>query len=144
VKTWRLLFLLSLASAIAGFGSDRPTLSCKVSVPPEARGADISPNGETNAVRYTAAYEAFWWNCVLVRAEALEARCPFMCSGDAAATLGCADGGAKASNDIDGLVRRFSRKQTREYLRTLAQDPAGRLRVKPYFGNGPRSETVPK
>jgi len=143
VTTWRLLFLLSLASVTAGASSEQPTLSCKVSVPPQARGAEKtekSPNGESNAVRYTTAYEAYWWNCVFVRADALDARCPFICSGNPAATLGCADGGAKATNDIDELVRRVSGKRTREYLRTLAHDPVGRLKIKPYFGSGPRAE----
>ena len=142
--TWRLLVPLLVASAAAGASPQEPRLSCKVSVPPEVRGVEKSPSGETNAARYTAAYEAFWWNCVLVRADALEARCPFMCSGNPAATLGCAHGGVKASNDIDGLVRRFSDMQTREYLRTLAKDPAAKLKMKSYFTNGPRAETAPK
>jgi hypothetical protein len=67
-----------------------------------------------------------------------------MCSCNNAATLGCADGGMKASNEIAELVRRFASKQTRDYLRTLAQDPAGGLKIKPYFADGPRAETVPK
>ena len=144
MTTWRVPLLLLIALPTSGFGADQPRLSRKVSVPSSVKAAERSPNGETNGVRYTTAYEAYWWNCVLVRAESLEGRCPSACSGNDAATLGCADGSVKARNDIDELVLRFSGKRVREYLRTLAQGPAGRLKIKPYFSNGPQAEKPPE
>jgi hypothetical protein len=63
------LLLAVVASAHAG-----PTLKCRVIVPKEYRKTpfDPPPNGEPEPVRYTKAYEAFWWNCVAVWAVDLD------------------------------------------------------------------------
>ena len=135
-------FLIVLALPVMGLAGQRPSLSRKVSVPAGVEGAKISPNGQTNAVRYTAAYEAYWWNCVQVRAAALEERCPFTCSGNPAATQGCVDGATKASNGIDLLVRGFSKDQVEQYLRTLALDPTAQVKLKAYFTDGPRAKSA--
>jgi hypothetical protein len=132
--------LLVLVVASPGGNSDKPSVACRATVPPGISATEKSPNGETNAVRYTTAYEAFWWNCVLLKAGDIAARCPFVCSGNAAASLGCANGGVDASSDIDALSQRFPKEQVREYLRDLAQSPVSRAKIKPYFGSTPRAE----
>ena len=137
-----LLFVLGLP--LWSLGSDQPRLSRKVTVPPRLNGAEISPNGETNAMRYTAAFEAYWWNCVEVKAAILDATCPFACSGNAAAAAGCADGAMGVSSDIDRLLDRFPREQVQQYLRKLAHDPAATAKTKRLFPDGPRAEKAPE
>jgi hypothetical protein len=144
VTAWPLAFVFALAFPVRSFSDERPRLSQKVSLPAGLHGVRVSPNGETNAVRYTVAYEAYWWNCVQVRAAELEGRCPSVCSGNAAATRGCTDGATKASSGIDGLLRRFSTEQVQQYLRTLALEPAGKVKMKGYFTDGPRAEKAPE
>ena len=144
MTTPRLTSLLLFLACSSVLGDETLSLSPSVCVPSSIRAAERSPNGETNGVRYTAAFESYWWNCVMVKATALDARCPSTCSGNEAASQGCADGGVKASSGIDDLLRRFPKQRVVAYLQTLAQDSAGRLKAKRYFTSGPRAEKLPE
>jgi hypothetical protein len=79
------------------------------------------------------AYEAFWWNCVMVKANDLDARCPFGCSGTPAATYGCAEGEADADRQVTRLLSEYSSEGVRGYLRTLAMSTQGKEKIKSYF-----------
>lgn len=122
-------------------------MSCQVNVPNEFRNDPPgwkSPTGEPESVRYTKSYEAFWWNCVIVRAEDLEGRCPFTCSGTPAATNGCMNGAMDADTRIDQLLKRYSATQVQDHLLSMAGNPEGRAKMKAYFPGGARSEQVPQ
>ncbi len=96
------------------------------------------PNGESESTRYTKSYEAYWWNCVMVRAKDLDARCPFICSGTPAATYGCRDGEMDANRQIDQLLKRYSSREVGGYLRSLARRPEAKEKIAPYFPDGPQ------
>ena len=118
-----------------------PALQISVEVPDtySASGTD-TPTGESEAARHRAAYEAFWWNCVSVRATDAAARCPFSCSGTAAATDGCGSGASAAERGIHDLARRFPSSRVQSYLQSLSATPEAREKMKRYFPDGPRTE----
>ena len=93
--------------------------------------------------RYTNAYKAFWLNCVMVKADNLKARCPFVCNGTEAATAGCANGGTDAEAQIATLVHSFPAEKVQAYLRIVAsdRDNVATFRNSGYFGGGPQSDT---
>lgn len=78
----------------------------------------LPPNGEPEPARYLSKYRAFWWNCVMVRANDLDARCPSGCSGTAAASYGCSDGEMDADSQIEDLLKRYPREEVQNYLRS--------------------------
>jgi hypothetical protein len=127
-----------------GCAGPQPLLECRVSVPAEFAdpgNSSDAPDGEPEHVRYTRAYESFWWNCVSIRARRLDARCPFTCSGTPAATAGCSSGASDATRDIDSLLGRFASDRVREHLASLAAQPVAREKLATYFGNRPRAES---
>lgn len=89
----------------------------------QSSGESGSPNGESPIERYRRAYEAFWLNCVMVKSEDIQSRCPSLCNGTAAATAGCADGTTNAEHQISALERAFPEEKVQAYLRTVATDP---------------------
>jgi len=115
-------------------------LSYKVEVPKEYRKAHIDPppNSYSEVARYKESHEAFWWNCVMVKAQNLQAGCPFVCSGTPAATAGCTDGALNAECQIERLLKRYPATMVQDYLRSFASDPhaiklfsEGRFKGKP-------------
>jgi hypothetical protein len=136
-----LVVLLGLAVACGSAGS--PQLAYEI---PEYRGVELerSPNGEPESVRYRVAYAAFFWNCVLVKSEFLEAGCPFVCSGTTGATAGCADGGTAAERAIDRLAVQFDAGLLKSYLVGLTTSTAAKEHIRPYFGHKPRPDRVPQ
>jgi len=53
-------------------GGCGPRLPYRVNVPNEFRRDPpgwIPPNGEPERVRYATAYEAFWWNCTILKSK---------------------------------------------------------------------------
>jgi hypothetical protein len=143
-----LALVLAVLMVIAtGCGSRSLPMSCQVNVPKEFRTDPPgwrSPTGEPESVRYTRSYEAFWWNCVIVKSEDLDGRCPFTCSGTPAATYGCADGAMDAERRIEELLERYPAKQVQDHLRSMAADSEGRGKIAPYFPSGPRREQGPQ
>jgi hypothetical protein len=117
-----------------------------VVVPEEFKHSGLAPNGDPEPIRYTKAYEAFWWNCVMVKAKDLHARCPFICSGTPAATYGCLDGSHDADEQIATLLKQFSLSIVQAYLTQLASTPDARrgLSAYGYFQHGPEAEDVSK
>jgi hypothetical protein len=119
-------------------------MSCSVRLPAEFAGALArGPNGETENARYAKAYEAFWWNCVTVKAADLDAGCPTLCSGTPAASLGCLRGAEEAEGQIRQRLATHSRPQVQHYLRSLAAEPAATEKAALYFPGGPRG-AVPR
>lgn len=132
------LLLAAVASAAANI-----SMHCRVKVPKKYRRMTLNPppNGEPESVRYTVAYRAFWWNCVAVRAEDLQGRCPFVASGTQAASAGASDGALNANFQIDHLLKRHSAGKVQEYLRSLTSTPRAKEEMRPYFRQ-PTSEMV--
>jgi hypothetical protein len=138
------LAILPVIVLIAGISAaaEPLKLSCEARVP-SAYKADppgwTSPTGESEAQRYTRAYEAFCWNCVMVKANAIDARCPSSCSGTPAATAGCADGGVQAAEGVSMALRMHPQGEVQRYLRGLASGQEAKRRAASYFPNGPES-----
>jgi hypothetical protein len=136
------ILLAILALAGHADGSEPLKLSCDVRVP-AAYQADPpgwkSPTGEPETLRYARAYEAFCWNCLLVKADSLDARCPSSCSGTPAATAGCLDGGVQAEGAVSRALRSHSRESVQRYLKACASEPVVKRKTEPYFPNGPES-----
>jgi hypothetical protein len=132
------LLLGLIASADA-----RMSMRCRVVVPDEYRKTTLSrpPNGQPESVRYTVAYEAFWWNCVAVRAADLRGRCPFIANGTPAASAGANDGASNADSQIDHLLKMHVPLEVEKYLRSIASTPAAKEKMRPYF-NKPTAEAV--
>lgn len=139
-----LLTLLTITAAL-GCVSHPMQISCQARVPTEFKKDPPgwkSPTGEPESVRYTKSYEAFWWNCVMVKAASLEGRCPFTCSGTPAATYGCSDGADDAERQIRQLLKFHDKMKVQYYLRTMASDQEGKQKIKPYFPDGPHAEKI--
>jgi hypothetical protein len=119
------------------------SMKCQVTVPREYRQTPFNPppNGEPEPVRYRTAYEAFWWNCVAVRAGDLRGRCPFLASGTAAASAGAGDGAMNAEKRIDQLIEKYGELQVHQYLRSIAFQSEARAKMRPYFDK-PKPEIV--
>ena len=115
-------------------------LSCRATVPARFDSEAPSPGVGTVRDRYVWAYEAFCWNCVQVRSGDLEARCPFMCSGNDSATAGCRDGSQAATLAIDEMLASSGPELVQGDLRRLAANPEGRKKAKRYFPDGPAAE----
>ena len=128
------------------FSASEPKMTFRVVVPKEFRNSQFAPNGDPERIRYTKAYEAFWWNCVMVRAQELNARCPIICSGTPAAARGCGEGANSADDQIQRLLKRFPTSKVRGYLKSLASSPGAweKLRGYGYFSDGPKAEDIPQ
>ena len=74
----------------------------------------------------------------MVRAEDLESRCPFLCSGTPAAASGCSNGARDAEQKIQHLLETHSASKVQAYLVSLARDPEGAAKIKRYFPGGPQ------
>jgi hypothetical protein len=103
-------------------------LEYRVRVPREHASTETAntPTGESERDRYKADHEAYWWNCVMVKAERLEARCPVVCSGTPAASDGCTDGATSAERQIARLTNEHGAKKVQAYLRSFASTPAAK------------------
>jgi hypothetical protein len=129
-----LAIAISLLSCIIVSADAGPTMKCVVKVPKEYRESDLNPpNGESEAVRYATAYQAFWWNCVAVRAADLQGRCPFVASGTPGASAGAMDGAANAETQIRRLQRKYGTLAVHKYLSTIAAQPEAMQKMRPYF-----------
>jgi hypothetical protein len=140
------VLLVAIVVPCVAMPSDaEPRMTFRVVVPDEFRNSKFAPNGDPEPVRYTKAYEAFWWNCVMVKGEDLNARCPFVCSGTPAATSGCAEGANNAGEQIGALLKQFSAQRVQAYLKQLGSKPDARQRLSGYgyFQDGPKAEDVP-
>lgn len=125
----------SFLAVLAMGAANQIDMRCRVVVPKEFRKTSLTrpPNGESEAKRYTVAYEAFWWNCVAVRAADLHGRCPFMASGTPAASSGARDGATDADSQVDRLLKTQLRAEVQKYLRSMASTSAVRAKMRPYF-----------
>jgi hypothetical protein len=126
---------LVLLFAMAASADTGPRLRCRVVVPKEYMITpwDPPPNGQPEPVRYKVAYEAFWWNCVAVRAANIKGRCPFRASGTPAAGAGAYDGVMNADGQINALLKKYSALTVRKYLRTIASQSKVSEKMLPYF-----------
>jgi hypothetical protein len=126
---------LALLLATVAYADNGLSMKCQVVVPEEYKQTPFNPppNGEPEPVRYTAAYEAFWWNCVAVRAADLQARCKFQASGTPAATAGAADGAENANAQITALLRKHSRRAVRKYLHSISSQSEAKEKMRRYF-----------
>jgi hypothetical protein len=135
MRPW--IAVLGLFACATVCAAAEPKLVDRMSVPAKFR--NMSARG-----RYTEAYESFWWNCVMVRAGDLKARCPSLCSGSPAATSGCLDGGTNASQQIDRLLEKHSDREVQSYLRSLVADPDVLRRFSEgRFHGHPKAEALP-
>jgi hypothetical protein len=98
------------------------------------------PNGEPEPIRYQKTYNAFWWNCVMVKANNLDACCLFTCSGTAADAAGCGDGKSDAGSIIAALHTKLLRSEVQQYLRSIASTEEAKNKIHPYFQDTPRPE----
>ena len=123
-------------------GTEGPHLVCQVKVPAEYQKTPWNPppNGKPEPIRYQKSYEAFWWNCVMVKANNLDACCPFTCSGTAADAAGCGDGESDAGSIIAALLTKYSRSEVQQYLRSIASTEEAKKKTHPYFQDTPRPE----
>jgi hypothetical protein len=135
----RVIYVAALAVLMPAIVASETAASmhCEVNVPERYRNQQetAAPNAQTDAQRYTEAYEAFWWNCVTVRSADYDARCPFLTSGTPAASSGARDGAANADAQIDALGKKLSRPSLQNYLRAIASTPAATDKMRPYFAN---------
>jgi hypothetical protein len=135
VTTIRNAIVVVLLIAAAVFAHSGPSLKCRVVVPKEYRKTPFNPppNGEPEPTRYTKAYQAFWWNCVSVRAIDLGGRCPFIANGTPAAAEGAYDGALNAQDQICNLLKKYSAQTVQLYLRAVAGQPEAHERMRSYF-----------
>src|SRR5215831_17209296 len=93
-------------------------------VPTEHRGEVISsPIPTSSPSQYRQAYASFWWNCVAVKLEDENARCPFMCSGTPAAAAGCRDGAKASEKMVIGTFQNYGNLKARQRLESALMAP---------------------
>ena len=143
MKVGLTVFLVLTAFAQLASAKDGPNIKCVVKVPREYRKTPFNPppNGQPEPVRYTVAYEAFWWNCVAVRAADLQGHCPFLASGTPAASAGAMDGAANAEDQIRRLQRKYAASAVQQYLNAIASQPEAKQKMRHYFDK-PTPESV--
>jgi hypothetical protein len=136
-------FACALVLALTTSGDARMNMRCRVVVPKEYRSTPLKPppDGESEPARYTVAYEAFWWNCVAVRAADLRGRCPFIASGTPAASAGARDGASNADSQIERLLKTHVSAEVQRYLRSIASASKAKEKMRPYF-DGPTPEAA--
>jgi hypothetical protein len=67
------LSAFALLTGVVTASDSGPNIKCRVTVPKEYRKTPFNPpKGKPESARYKEAYEAFWWNCVAVRAADLQ------------------------------------------------------------------------
>jgi len=121
-----------------------PDLEPRSTPPANLTPLNPPPNGEPEPVRYRVAYEAFWWNCAIVKSRDLNARCPALCSGTTGAAPGCGQGATDAENDIDDLIRGYGESRTQQYLQRLVREAGAEAKIRAsYFTDGPVSASGP-
>jgi len=144
MKISLVLALVTLIALLAAGCATRPlSVSCQPHVPAQFQQEQPgwkSPTGESEATRYKKSYEAFWWMCIMVKAEDLETKCPSTCSGTAAAIYGCTDGAMDAESQVFQILGDHSDTKVKKYLQSLASDPKNKAKIEEYFPNAP----VPK
>jgi hypothetical protein len=144
MRTWFAVFGL-VASATGCLAGPRLVYPLRVPAQFSSTSTVSSSNGMSPRSSYTEAYESFWWNCVMVKADDLKARCPAICSGAPAASSGCLDGGTNASRQIDRLLERCSDREIQSYLRSLVSNPDVIKRfLESRFGGHPEAGAEPK
>jgi hypothetical protein len=140
------VLLLGITSSwVATPAASDPKMTLRVVVPDEFKYSKLAPSADSESVRYTEAYEAFWWNCVMVRGKDLNARCPFVCSGTPAVASGCAEGANNADEQIRALLKQFPAQRVQTYLKQIGSksDAWQRLSGYGYFRDGPSADDVP-
>ena len=101
-----------------------PQLILTIEIPKEfAEISAQSPDGQSESSRYRETYEAFWWNCVMVKSLSLHLHCPFVASGTPAASQGAVDGATNADVQIKELLGRSSPALVQQYLGKLVSTP---------------------
>jgi hypothetical protein len=137
------LSAFALLFGLAAFADNGPSMKCRVTVPREYRKTPFNPppNGEPEPVRYKVAYEAFWWNCVAVRATDLRGRCPFVASGTPAASAGASGGATNAEDQIRRLRQKYSASVVQGYLSSIVSQAEAKQKMQPYFDK-PTPEVV--
>lgn len=140
------VFLLAASTVTAIAAGNGPHLVFKVVVPPQFQSKVGSPGfpGTSPFERYSQAYEAFWWNCVAVRAKNINARCPFIANGWASESYGGSDGAMNADNAIDEQIKKYGASRVQAYLKKLAS-PASAIKEKlhGWFGGQPTATPPP-
>jgi len=132
-----------LGIVAAACATDRPRIHIHpdLKVPAEFALQTIeTPAGESERFRYLNAYEAFWYNCLAMLAENLDARCPASCGGTPAAGAGCARGSADASNQTKDATTSYGAARTQQALRLITADPEAMAKRAAYFGERPPAE----
>jgi hypothetical protein len=137
------LALLS-AFAAAACATNAPRLKPDVKVPTVFAYQSVEPaSGETELVQYRKAYEAFWYNCVALMSEKLDAHCPTTCRGTPASVSGCANGGKDAAARIKDSVATHGEQRTQQMLRSIASETESKAHMAAYFGEHPMEEYSP-
>ena len=112
-------------------------MRCRVVVPKEYRSntANPPPNGESESVRYTVAYEAFGGIVSLFepRNTHRNGRCPFVGSGTPYASAGARDGESDVDSQIERLLETHVSTEVHKYLVTLSSTPTAQEKMRPYF-----------
>ncbi|MGA9852004.1 MAG: hypothetical protein WBR15_03660 [Gammaproteobacteria bacterium] len=139
-----MLFLWFMTAVAADSG---PHLECKIIVPVEYQSKVDDPGfpGTSPYARYSAAYKAFWWNCVAVKAANISARCPFLANGWASESYGAAYGELSAENGINVLIKKYGVQATQAYLQKLASPPSKiKAKLGGWFDGKPTIEPEPQ
>ena len=132
-----------ILSGAVNAGCSMPNVDPHPAVPAEHSRTvsdNTDPTPEPPASRYRLAYESFYWNCVALKAQDQNARCPFACSGTPAASAGCSDGAMEADKMIDDLVRRMGVERARRTLESRVAMPDAQESIRRYFPSGVQPE----
>ena len=78
----------------------------------------------------------------MVKANDLNARYPFACSGTPAAVAGCGDGESDANDKIATLLKKHSRSEVQHYLLSIASTEEAKKKINPYSQETPQPEKV--
>jgi hypothetical protein len=132
------------AFAAAACATNAPRLKPDVKIPTVFADQSVeAASGETELVQYRKAYQAFWYNCVALMSEKLDAHCPTTCRGTPASVSGCANGGKDAAAGIRSSVATQGEQRTQQMLRSIASEMESKAHMAAYFGEHPMEEYSP-
>ena len=99
-------------------------LECRIMVPQRFLETTATPRpGRPERIRYSDTFEAFWWNCIAVKAADMNARCPFLASGTPGESAGAVNGANAALDGIRSLIHQYGTPAVRTYLKQLTSSP---------------------
>jgi len=139
--TGKIILALTATACLLSCAAPELKVQCAATIPAACPLESFPPAmGGPKSTAYQIAFEAFWWNCVMVKAANVDDRCPFRCGTTPCESQGCVEGAKDAAYQIKNLLKYYPRPQVQQYLQSLSSTGDAKKKIKPYFQDTPRAD----